>query len=115
MKIFRVYFAHIFCTGTLGAAQLRTGTSSRWATIIFVIRASNSTRESVIFADFEEKGLHVILYVKRLSLIKVEKFLSVGILPKVKNYVRVQKLCVRKNLLVRKKNLRRCWENLFDA
>ena len=31
-----------------------------------------------------------------------EKFLSVGIWPKGKKYVRVKKLCVRKNLRMRK-------------
>ena len=68
MKIFDVYFAHTFCTGSLGAAQLRTGTSPRRGTTIFVIRGSNSTGECVIFPDFEEKILHVIFNVKRLSL-----------------------------------------------
>ena len=67
MKIFDVYFAHTFSTGTLGAVQLRTGTSPRKGTAIFVIRGSNSTRECVIFPDFEEKILHVIFNIKSLS------------------------------------------------
>ena len=69
MIIFDVYFAHTFCTGTLGAVQLRTGTSPRRGTTIFVIRGSNSTRECVIFPDFEEKILHVIFHVKSKSKI----------------------------------------------
>ena len=68
MKIFDVYFAHTFSTWTLGAAQLRTGTSPRTETTIFVIRGSNSTRECVIFSDFEEKILHIIFHVKSLCL-----------------------------------------------
>ena len=68
MKIFDVYFAHTFSTWTLGAAQLRTGTSPRRGTIIFVIRGLNSTGEFVIFPDFEEKILHVIFHIKSLSL-----------------------------------------------
>ena len=68
MKIFDVYFAHTFPTGTLGPALLRRGTSQRRGTSIFVIRGSNSTRECVIFPEFAEKILHVIFHVKRLSL-----------------------------------------------
>ena len=102
MKIFHVYFAHTFSTATLGAAQLRTGTSPRRGTTKFVIRGSNSTRKCVIFPDFEEKIVHVIFHVKCLRY--DEKFLSVGGVRKRKNYVRVKNLCVRKNLRVRKKN-----------
>ena len=68
MKIFDVYFAHKFSTGTLGAAQLRTGTSPRRGTTIFVIRGSNSSGECVIFPEFEEIILHVLSHVKSLSL-----------------------------------------------
>ena len=64
MKLVDVYFAHTFSTGTLGAAQLRTGRSPRRAATILMIRGSNFTRISVIFPDFEEKILHVILHVK---------------------------------------------------
>ena len=68
MKIFDVYFDHTFSTGTLGAAQLRTGTSPRRGTTIFVIRGSNSSGDCVIFPEFEEKIFHVIFHVKSLSL-----------------------------------------------
>ena len=68
MKIFDVYFPHTFSTGTLGDAQLRTGRSPRSAATIFEIRGSNSTRDCVIFPDFEEKILHVIFQVKSPSL-----------------------------------------------
>ena len=61
MKNFDVYFAHTFSTGTFEGAQLRTGRSPRMGTTIFVIRASNSSGECVIFPDFEEKILHVSL------------------------------------------------------
>ena len=70
MKIFNVYFAHTFCTGALGAAQLRTGRSPRRGTTIFVIRGPNSTRECVIFTEFEEKILHVISHVTSLKIPK---------------------------------------------
>ena len=60
MKIFDVYFAHTFFTGTLGAAQLCTGKSPRRGPTIFLIRASDSTRDWVIFRDFEEIIVHVI-------------------------------------------------------
>ena len=68
MKIFDVYFAHTFSTGTLGAAQLRTGKSPRRPTTIFLFRGSNTTRDCVIFPEFEEKILHVIFHVKSLCL-----------------------------------------------
>ena len=68
MKMFDVYFAHTFSTGTLGAAQLRTGTSARRGTTIFVIRGSNSSGECVIFPEFEEKILHVLFHVNSQSL-----------------------------------------------
>ena len=68
MKTFDVSFAHTFCTGALGAAELHTGMSARRATTIFVITELNSTRECVIFPEFEEKILHVIFHVKSLSL-----------------------------------------------
>ena len=68
MKIFDLYLGHTFCSGTLGAAKLRRGTSPRWLTNIFEISGSNSTRECVIFRDFKEKILHVIFHVKSQSL-----------------------------------------------
>ena len=64
MKTFHVYFAHTFSTGTLDAAKLRRGTSARMGTTRFVIRASNSTTECVIFPNVQEKILNVILHVK---------------------------------------------------
>ena len=92
-----MYFAHTFSTGTLGVAQLRSGTLPRRGTTKFVIRASSSTRNCVILPEFEEKILHVISHFYD-CLRKDENFLSLRISTKVKN------LCMRRNLRVRKKN-----------
>ena len=73
MKIFRGYLAHTFSTGILGAAQLRTGTSPRRGTTIFIIRGSNSTGENVIFPEFDDKIIHVISHVKSQSLRESKK------------------------------------------
>ena len=72
-----MYFANTFCTGSLDLAHLRRGMSQRCAAIIFVISASNSTRISVMFPDFEEKIVHAIFHVnvgRRLS----KKFFILG-------------------------------------
>ena len=66
MKIFELYFDYTFSTCTLNDGQLRTGTSPRRGTSIFVIRGSNSIRDCVIFPDFEEITLHVIFHAKSL-------------------------------------------------